>query len=169
MNKKQIAIVASAICMAAGVARGEAPSLRVVASDGKTTTLELRDQMSSGYFLDDSGEKMLLRILDSMKPGSETRDVLFEIPVTDLSGIVFEGVRSAVEEVSVDNLRVDIADGRLIFTGVIEPITVSVYSIEGVNELTRTIKSDTELDLHEVGEGIHIVTAGVRTFKINVR
>lgn len=155
--------------MAVGVAYGEAPSLRVVASDGKTTTLELRDQMTAGYFLDDSGKNLLLRIADSMQSGSETRDVLFEIPVTSLSGIVFEGVSSAVEEVDVDNLRVNIADGRLIFSGVIEPVTVSVYSIDGVNELTRTIKSDTELDLHEVGVGIHIVTVGVRTFKINVR
>lgn len=167
MNKKQIAIVASAVCMAAGVAYGEAPSLRVLASDGATTTLELSDQMTAGYFFDDSRENLLLRINGRTESGFD--DVLFEIPVTSLSGIVFEGVSSAVEEVGADNLRVDIADGRLIFTGVVEPVTVNVCSIEGVNELTRTIKSDTELDLHEVGVGIHIVTAGVRTFKINVR
>jgi len=169
MLKKLLVIVPCALCLAMGVAYGEVPSLRVVASDGSNTTLELRDQMSAGYFFDDGGEQLLLRIESSSVSGAETKDVLFEIPVANLSGIVFEGVSSAVEEVSADNMIVNIADGRLIFTGVIEPVTVSVYSIEGVNELTRTINSDTELDLHEVGVGIHIVTAGVRTFKINVR
>ncbi len=151
----------------------DAEESRMIATmtDGKTVSVALVDGMQATV---DSVEKgadimYLFRVNGPMDYETQTAELLFEMPVVDMSGIEFTDVAS-VEEISANGgVIVDIAGGMLSVSGVESPVTLCVYALDGKSVLEMVVDRDTRIDLSRYGQGVHIVRIGSVKFKIMLR
>lgn len=160
-------------------AKADSPSIVITDTQGRNSTFILENYMfgnfetapdtkaltfevSTGFFTYDSEGN---RIPDnsSIKPGT----VLLTMPIEDLREVAFKGVYADVQTIGAESgLTVDMRSNSLIFTGVGSPFILTVATPDGLVKERIRITEDRTVSLEPYGSGLHIITAGDRTFKI---
>lgn len=171
MKKLVLATVAAASLGLPFTAGAEEGRMIATATNGKTVSVTLVDGMQATVDSMEEGTDViyLFRVNGPMDYETQTSELLFEMPVVDMSGIEFTGVASVEGLSAGQGIVVDIDGGILSVSGVESPVSVSVCTLDGKSVLERVIDCDTELDLRRCGRGIHMVRVGSVTFKIMLR
>lgn len=100
--------------------------------------------------------------------GNVTGTLLCDMLFADIEEITFSGL-SEVKELEAKDADIRICDGVVKISGVTAPVHVTVANISGMLEYDGVVKTDTEIDLKRLGNGIHTVKAGNVTFKTLTR
>lgn len=108
------------------------------------------------------------RIIPLVEDGVAKGAILYELPLINIEEISFS-LPSGVEDVTSDALSVNIVDGIVRLSRVLNPIHVTITDMSGIIEYDGIIDSDIEIDLNRFGSGVYAAAVGELNFKILVK
>lgn len=156
-------------------AKAEAGQMVATTKDGKKVTVDLTSGMQGVAWAEKIDNELTYSIsvytgqvkYEGNRPvAQEGGKIWFEMQISNISNIDFTGLASVGRLQADDGIAVDVAGGKVKVSGVTEPVTATIYSLDGIERDRITLTHDAVIDLNLYGAGMHIVKVGSATFKI---